>query len=204
MNERAVLRRLKDGDTGALSEIIAFYTPYLYTIASNVMDPPLSREDVEEAVSDAFVRLWTHRGEVQPGKLKPWLAAVCRNLAKDALRAARLSEDHRGLREFGEEKTLHRHDIRLELLYDRGHSVEYVQESSRKRKLGRVFYEVVRDTADLAALVFYNADASGAERRIDSEYEKATLRLRAGRRWNHLSPWCDRRPGRRRSPRGRR
>lgn len=92
MNERAVLRRLKDGDTGALSEIIGFYTAYLYTIASNVMDPPLSREDVEEAVSDAFVRLWTHRGEVQPGKLKPWLAAVVRNLAKDALRAARLAD----------------------------------------------------------------------------------------------------------------
>ena len=92
MNERAVLRRLRDGDTGALSEIIAFYTPYLYTVASNIMDPPLSREDVEEAVSDAFVQLWTHRAEVVPGKLKAWLAVVARNRAKDALRAARLSE----------------------------------------------------------------------------------------------------------------
>ena len=92
MNERAVLRRLRDGDTGALSEIIAFYTPYLFTVAANIMDPPLAREDVEEAVSDSFVRLWTHRDEVQAGKLKPWLAAVCRNLAKDALRQARLHE----------------------------------------------------------------------------------------------------------------
>ena len=33
MNERALLRRLKDGDTGALSELISLYTPYLYTIA---------------------------------------------------------------------------------------------------------------------------------------------------------------------------
>jgi RNA polymerase sigma-70 factor (ECF subfamily) len=92
MNERAVLRRLKDGDTGALSEIIAFYTPYLFTVACNIMDPPLAREDVEEAVSDAFVRLWTHRDAVTPGKLKPWLAAVCRNLAKDMLRQAHLHE----------------------------------------------------------------------------------------------------------------
>ena len=92
MNERAVLRRLRDGDTGALSEIIAFYTPYLYIVAANIMDPPLSREDVEEAVSDAFVQLWTHRAEVVPGKLKAWLAVVARNRAKDALRAARLSE----------------------------------------------------------------------------------------------------------------
>lgn len=90
MNERAVLRELKSGDTGALSEIIGFYTPYLYTIASNIMDPPLSREDVEETVSDAFVRLWEHRSEVMPGKLKPWLAAVVRNCAKDVLRSHKL------------------------------------------------------------------------------------------------------------------
>ena len=92
MNERAVRRRLKDGDTGALSEIIGFYTPYLYTVASNIMDPPLPREDVEEAVSDTFVQLWSHRAELMPGKLKPWLAAVVRNRAKDALRAARLAD----------------------------------------------------------------------------------------------------------------
>ena len=92
MNERTVLRELKSGDTGALSEIIGFYTPYLYTVASNIMDPPMSREDVEETVSDTFVRLWEHRAEVQPDKLKPWLAAVVRNRAKDALRTARLAE----------------------------------------------------------------------------------------------------------------
>ena len=92
MNERAVLRELKAGDTGALSEIIGVYTPYLYTIASNILAPSLPREDIEEAVSDAFVQLWSHRAEVQPGKLKPWLAAVTRNRAKDALRAAHIAE----------------------------------------------------------------------------------------------------------------
>ena len=92
MNERAVLRALREGDTGALSEIIGFYTPYLYTIAANILAPALPREDIEEAVSDSFVQLWSHRAEVQPGKLKPWLAAVVRNRSKDALRAARLAE----------------------------------------------------------------------------------------------------------------
>ena len=92
MTERTLLRQLKDGDTGALSDIIGLYTPYLYTIASNIMAPQLSREDIEEAVSDAFVELWTHRAELLPGKLKPWLAAVVRNKAKDALRAHRAAE----------------------------------------------------------------------------------------------------------------
>lgn len=92
MNERAVLRALRAGDTGALSEIIALYTPYLYAIASNIMAPQLSREDVEEVVSDSFAALWYHCTEPKPGKLKPWLACVARNKARDALRKARLSE----------------------------------------------------------------------------------------------------------------
>lgn len=92
MNERAVLRRLRGGDAGALSELIRVYTPYLCAVASNIMAPPLQREDVEEAVSDAFVQLWAHRDEVQTGRLKPWLAAVTRNRALDALRRAHAAE----------------------------------------------------------------------------------------------------------------
>ena len=92
MNERTLLRLLKGGDAGALSELIGLYTPYLYAIASSIMGGVLPPEDVEEAVSDSFVSLWQHRDEVVPGKLKPWLAAVCRNRAKDALRARELAE----------------------------------------------------------------------------------------------------------------
>ena len=92
MNERTLLRLLKEGNTEALSEIIGLYTPYLFAIASNIMEASLSREDAEEAVSDSFVSLWTHRQDIAPGKLKSWLAAVCRNKAKDALRARRMAE----------------------------------------------------------------------------------------------------------------
>ena len=92
MNERTLLRLLRDGDAEALSEIIGLYTPYLFTIASNIMAPALTQEDIEEAVSDTFVALWRSARDVAPGRLKPWLAAVCRNKAKDALRARKLAE----------------------------------------------------------------------------------------------------------------
>ena len=92
MNERKLLRELQSGDTGALSEIITFYTPYLYTVAANIMGHALPREDAEEAVSDTFVALWYNRDMVAPGKLKAYLAAVVRNKAKSALRAAHLAE----------------------------------------------------------------------------------------------------------------
>lgn len=92
MDERSLLRRLKEGDTEALGEIIGLYSPYLCAVASNILAPRLPREDIEEVVSDTFVALWTHRSELLPGKTKAWLAAVARNRAKDALRAAHLDE----------------------------------------------------------------------------------------------------------------
>ena len=92
MNERRLLSQLQSGDTGALSEIIAFYTPYLYTVAFNIMGHALPREDAEEAVSDTFVALWLNRDMIAPGKLKAYLAAVVRNKAKSALRAAHVAE----------------------------------------------------------------------------------------------------------------
>ena len=42
--------------------------------------------DVEEVVSDAFLALWEHAGQIQPGKLRPWLGRVVRNRALNRLR----------------------------------------------------------------------------------------------------------------------
>ena len=116
MSERALLRQLKAGDTGALSEIIGLYTPYLYAIASNILLPQLTPEDAEEAVSDAFAELWYHRAELLPGKLKAWLAAVVRNKAKSALRAAHAAEPlDDDLLEFADEANTEEEILRREL-----------------------------------------------------------------------------------------
>ncbi len=92
MNERTLLLRLRDGDVEALGEIIERYTPYLFAIASNILAHVMTREDAEEIVSDSFTALWRHRTEVLPGKLRPWLAAVARNKARDALRSVKAEE----------------------------------------------------------------------------------------------------------------
>ena len=38
-------------------------------------------------MSDAFLALWEHAGQVEPGKLRPWLGRVVRNKALNRLRA---------------------------------------------------------------------------------------------------------------------
>ena len=43
-------------------------------------------QDAEEEVSDAILALWEHAGQIQPGKLRPWLGRVVRNRALNRLR----------------------------------------------------------------------------------------------------------------------
>lgn len=64
---------------------------YVRTIAANITIPPLQQEDVEEVASDAFLAVWNHAAEIEDGKLKSYLAAVTRNLAKNKLRYLHLS-----------------------------------------------------------------------------------------------------------------
>ena len=159
MTERTLLRQLKAGDTGALSEIIGLYTPYLYTIASNIMAPQLSREDIEEAVSDAFVELWTHRAELLPGKLKPWLAAVVRNKAKDALRAHKLAEPlNDDLLEIACGDDVERELLQKELGELAREAVDTMGEPDREdREIFRRHYFLYQKTEEIAAVLNMNA-----------------------------------------------
>ena len=60
--------------------------------------------EAEDAVQEAFIKLWNHRDNVDPARVKPWLMKVTRNTCLDRLRRRRnevefedyLSADTRG------------------------------------------------------------------------------------------------------------
>jgi RNA polymerase sigma-70 factor (ECF subfamily) len=62
------------------------------------------RAEAEDAVQEAFIRLWNHRDNVDPDRIKPWLMKVTRNICLDRLRRRRQTEaleeyqavEHRG------------------------------------------------------------------------------------------------------------
>ena len=92
VNEKRILKMLRRGDSAALEQIIDQYTPYVFAIVSNILSHALPREDLEEVVSDVFCSLWYSREQVEPGKLKAYLAAIARNAAKSRLRSLKLAE----------------------------------------------------------------------------------------------------------------
>lgn len=87
MDERAALHGLQQRQEPALAWLIDRYTPYVSTIAANIIGPHMSLGDVEEVTADVFFVLWQNADKVRPGKVKAYLSAAARNKAKEKLRA---------------------------------------------------------------------------------------------------------------------
>lgn len=77
--------RLRLGDPRALEEVMDLYTSYAAKIIAAFLNRTLPAEDMEEVLSDVFVSLWNSRGRLD-GDVKPYLAAIARNAARQRLR----------------------------------------------------------------------------------------------------------------------
>ncbi len=89
MQEKELLKKLRQRRNRALEIAIDQYGAYVATVIRNVLGNGGTMEDAEELAADVFYALWEHADTVTEGKLKPWLGAVARNRAKDLLRKRR-------------------------------------------------------------------------------------------------------------------
>ena len=112
-DEKKLLINLKNGKGGSLEKAIKLYTPYVCTVIYNIVGSGMPKEDVEEAVSDVFVSLWRHAGDLdaEKGSVRSYLGVIARNCAKNRMRSARTFEeydetlaDERGTEEIAEER----------------------------------------------------------------------------------------------------
>lgn len=78
-------QRFRAGEHSAFDQFVAEYTGPAYATALQVLKVPAR---AEEAVQDAFVRLWQRAGQFDPdrGTERSWVLAIVRNSAIDALR----------------------------------------------------------------------------------------------------------------------
>ena len=97
LEERELLRRLRRGDPSALEELMDRDMGFACGLAGSVLRG--RPRDAEEVVSDAFLALWEHAGQVEPGKLRPWLGRVVRNKALN--RQEILEQTHCHIRLYG-------------------------------------------------------------------------------------------------------
>jgi RNA polymerase sigma-70 factor (ECF subfamily) len=80
-----LVARVGRGDRAAAQVLMRRHLPKLLALARRMLSDPIEAED---AVQDAFLRLWTHAARWQPGRAKfeTWLYRVTINKCYDRLR----------------------------------------------------------------------------------------------------------------------
>lgn len=83
VNEAKLLMQLKNRERNSIDKAIEVYTPYLGTVLYRMVGNRLSKEDVEEIVSDVFIALWNHAESIdlKKGTIRSYIAAAARNFA---------------------------------------------------------------------------------------------------------------------------
>lgn len=84
-SDRALIARVRDGDSEAFRAIVAQHSQAMYRVAYRMLGDPHEAEDV---VQESFTRLWKDAQRWQPsgGGLGAWLRRVGVNLCLDRLR----------------------------------------------------------------------------------------------------------------------
>lgn len=86
MRDDLILRKMRGGDPAGLEALMDRYIGYVSAICWNILRDAMTREDVEEVASDVFLAAWNRAEDIEGAKLKAWLGAVARNMAKNKLR----------------------------------------------------------------------------------------------------------------------
>lgn len=87
MNDIKLAVRLKNKDQKAFEQVIEKYTPLVSTVIYNVSRGSLSKEDIEETVTDVFVTLWKNADHIIDDKLKGYICRIAKTRALNKLSA---------------------------------------------------------------------------------------------------------------------
>ena len=94
MNEKKKIREYYKNNELDLEVIIDEYSGYIYKIIENMAIQYLSKEDIEEIISDTFVVLWKNRDKLDKTKdLSPYIAGITKNLVREKTRVINIHND---------------------------------------------------------------------------------------------------------------
>jgi RNA polymerase sigma-70 factor (ECF subfamily) len=96
-NDEALLRGMAAGEAGAFDELFARHSRAVMSFLSR-----LTAGDSEDLLQETFLRVLTHAGDFRPGAaFRPWLFAIARNVAYNAMQKRKLRAEVEVQTDFG-------------------------------------------------------------------------------------------------------
>ena len=80
-----LIKRLNKHDHTAFEVVVHKYLPLVSTVVYNIGESKLTKEDMEEVISDVFGTLWKNTDKIIEGKLKGYLCSIARTKTLDKL-----------------------------------------------------------------------------------------------------------------------
>ena len=94
MNEKKKIIEYYKNNELDLEVVIDEYSGYVYKIIDNMAIQYLSKEDIEEIISDTFVVLWKNQNKLDKNKgLSPYIAGITKNLVREKSRIIKIHND---------------------------------------------------------------------------------------------------------------
>lgn len=88
MEESEQLAGLRNRDEAVYQQIMADYSKLLWAVAISVLNHSVSHGDIEELISDVFIRLWRSPEKYEPerGSLKNYLVMMTKSMSLNLIK----------------------------------------------------------------------------------------------------------------------
>ena len=94
MNEKKKIIEYYKNNELDLEVVIDEYSGYVYKIIDNMAIQYLSKEDIEEIISDTFVVLWKNLNKLDKNRgLSPYIAGITKNLVREKKKNIKIHND---------------------------------------------------------------------------------------------------------------
>ncbi|MBO1307248.1 sigma-70 family RNA polymerase sigma factor [Enterococcus sp. 669A] len=146
MTDEEVRKRIIAGDEQFFDQLMDQYSKLLWAVAATILTAKNSSQqmDIEEVVSDVFLRLWQQPEKYKPskGSIKSYLVVMTKSMALNKLKSKQRHQ-HENISEISEEYLSNipkaEEEIAWQELYD---AVMLLEEPTRRILILRFFYEM--------------------------------------------------------------
>lgn len=168
MEDKDLLKGLREGRQDALEAVIDQYAAYVAAVIRNQLGSTYQTADVEEIASTVFFTLWQKRSLIVTHHLRGWLSAVAKNCTRSYMR--KRGPDNR---------TVSIEDV---ILVDRDRASGLLEAKERSRILKMALRELGVPDAEIFTRYYYREETiSSIAQHLDMHPEAVKSRLRRGR-----------------------